>query len=80
MGNGGKDFHPFVVRQPRMVSSFKMEGWLMANRRMANGEEEFSFFAYEQRYRDRMLHNLKKKAQAFGLELIPISDSTECVS
>lgn len=36
--------------------------------------------AYEQRYRDRMLHNLKKKAQAFGLELIPISNPTECVS
>jgi hypothetical protein len=24
MGNGGKDFHPFVVRQPRMVSSLKI--------------------------------------------------------
>jgi transposase len=36
--------------------------------------------AYEQRYRDRMFHNLKKKAQAFGLELIPISNPTECVS
>jgi transposase len=36
--------------------------------------------AYEQHYRDRMLNNLKKKAQAFGLELIPISDSTQCVS
>ncbi len=36
--------------------------------------------AYEQRYRDRMLQNLKKKAQAFGLELIPISNPTECVS
>ncbi|WP_292704672.1 MULTISPECIES: transposase [unclassified Nostoc] len=33
--------------------------------------------AYEQQYRDRMLQNLKKKAQAFGLELIPISHSTE---
>jgi transposase len=36
--------------------------------------------AYELQYRDRMLKNLKKKAQAFGLELIPISNSTECVS
>ncbi|HIK03976.1 MAG TPA: IS110 family transposase, partial [Trichormus sp. M33_DOE_039] len=36
--------------------------------------------AYEQQYRERTLKNLKKKAQAFGLELIPISDSTECVS
>jgi hypothetical protein len=23
-GNGGKDFHPFVVRQPRMVSNLKI--------------------------------------------------------
>jgi hypothetical protein len=36
--------------------------------------------AYEQQYQDRMLKNLKKKAQAFGLALIPISDATECVS
>lgn len=36
--------------------------------------------AYEQQYRERMLQNLKKKAQAFGLELIPISNPTECVS
>ena len=36
--------------------------------------------AYEQQYRDRILKNLKIKAQAFGLELIPISDSTQCVS
>jgi transposase len=36
--------------------------------------------AYEQHYRDRILKNLKKKAQAFGLELIPISTPTECVS
>lgn len=35
--------------------------------------------AYEQQYRDRMLKNLKKKAQAFGLELIPISNTTESV-
>lgn len=26
---------------------------------------------YQQRYRERMLHNLHKKAQAFGFELIP---------
>ncbi|WP_317110614.1 IS110 family transposase [Chroococcidiopsis sp. SAG 2025] len=36
--------------------------------------------AYEQQYRERTLKNLKQKAQAFGLELIPISDPTECVS
>jgi hypothetical protein len=36
--------------------------------------------AYEQQYRDRILKNLKIKAQAFGLELIPISTPTECVS
>lgn len=35
---------------------------------------------YEQQYRERMLKNLKKKAQAFGLELIPISTPRECVS
>ncbi|MDV2990393.1 MAG: hypothetical protein N4J56_000047 [Chroococcidiopsis sp. SAG 2025] len=35
--------------------------------------------AYEQQYRERP-QNLKQKAQAFGLELIPISDPTECVS
>jgi hypothetical protein len=26
---------------------------------------------YEQRYRERMVNNLHKKAQAFGFELIP---------
>ena len=36
--------------------------------------------AYEQSVRDRILKNLKIKAQAFGLELIPISTPTECVS
>ena len=36
--------------------------------------------AYEQQYHDRSLKNLKKKAQAFGLELISISNPTECVS
>jgi len=36
--------------------------------------------AYEQQYQDRMLKSLKKKAQAFGMRLIPISDATECVS
>ncbi|MEH2084299.1 MAG: IS110 family transposase [Nostoc sp.] len=36
--------------------------------------------AEEQQYRDRILKNLKIKAQAFGLELIPISNATECVS
>ncbi|WP_375492296.1 hypothetical protein [uncultured Nostoc sp.] len=36
--------------------------------------------AYEQQYRERTLKNLKKKAQAFGLELIPISTPNECVS
>jgi ABC-type uncharacterized transport system substrate-binding protein len=29
---------------------------------------------------NRLLKNLKKKAQAFGLKLIPISTPTECVS
>lgn len=32
--------------------------------------------AYEQHYQERVLNNLKKKAQAFGLELTPISDPT----
>lgn len=36
--------------------------------------------AYEHQYQERMLKNLKRKAQAFGLELIPISNPTECVS
>ncbi len=36
--------------------------------------------AYERQYQDRMLKNLKKKAQAFGMKLIPISNATECVS
>ena len=35
--------------------------------------------AYEQQYHDRILKNLKKKAQAFGLELIPISNTSESV-
>lgn len=35
---------------------------------------------YEQQYRERMLKNLKKKAQVFGWELIPIFNATECVS
>jgi hypothetical protein len=39
-----------------------------------------SIDAYEQQYQERMLQNLKKKAQALGLELIPISTPTECVS
>ena len=36
--------------------------------------------AYEQHYQERILKNLKKKAQALGLELIPISTPNECVS
>jgi hypothetical protein len=36
--------------------------------------------AYEQQYREITLKHLKKKAQAFGLELIPISHATKCVS
>ncbi len=36
--------------------------------------------AYEQQYQERMLKNLKKKALDLGLELIPISNPTECVS
>ena len=39
-----------------------------------------SIDAYEHQYQERVLKNLKKKAQAFGLELIPISNPTECVS
>jgi len=35
--------------------------------------------AYEQQYLGRTLKNLKKKAQVFGLELISISNTTECV-
>jgi len=35
---------------------------------------------YEQQYQDRILKNLKKKAQAFGLQLLPIPNATECVS
>lgn len=35
---------------------------------------------YEQKYQELMLKNLKQKAQALGLELIPISHPTECVS
>jgi hypothetical protein len=36
--------------------------------------------AYEQQHRERIVNNLKKKALAFGLELTPISNSTQCVS
>ncbi len=36
--------------------------------------------AYEQRYREQVVNHLKKKALAFGLELTPIFDSTQCVS
>ena len=36
--------------------------------------------AFEHQYQERMLKNLKKKAQVFGLELVPISNTTECVS
>ena len=39
-----------------------------------------SIDAYEHQYQERVLKNLKKKAQAFGLQLIPISNPTECVS
>ncbi|BAT56558.1 transposase (plasmid) [Nostoc sp. NIES-3756] len=35
---------------------------------------------YEHKYQQQMLKHLKQKAQALGLELIPISHSTECVS
>ncbi|MEH1783158.1 hypothetical protein [Nostoc sp.] len=35
---------------------------------------------YEQKYQELILKNLRQKAQALGLELIPISCSTECVS
>ena len=32
---------------------------------------------YEQRYQDLILHNLKKKADAFGLELVPKSQEPQ---
>ena len=32
---------------------------------------------YEQQYRHRMLKNLKKKAHAFGLELVPFDKDTQ---
>lgn len=35
---------------------------------------------YEQQYQDRILKNLKKKAQSFGLQLIPIPNPSEYVS
>jgi transposase len=35
---------------------------------------------YEQKYQELILKNLQQKAQALGLELIPISHPTECVS
>jgi hypothetical protein len=35
---------------------------------------------YEQKYQELILKNLRQKAQALGLELIPISHPTECVS
>jgi len=36
--------------------------------------------SHEQKYQELILKNLRQKAQALGLELIPISHSTECVS
>ena len=35
---------------------------------------------YEQKYHEQMLTKLQKKAQAFGLELVPKSTLTACVS
>jgi hypothetical protein len=35
---------------------------------------------YDQKYQELILKNLRQKAQALGLELIPISHPTECVS
>ncbi|MEH2079964.1 MAG: IS110 family transposase [Nostoc sp.] len=35
---------------------------------------------YEQKYQELILKNLRHKAQALGLELVPISHLTECVS
>ncbi|MBE9054416.1 IS110 family transposase [Nostocales cyanobacterium LEGE 11386] len=35
---------------------------------------------YEQKYQELMLKNLQQQAQALGLELIPLSHPTECVS
>lgn len=36
--------------------------------------------AYEQQYRERILKNLKKKANTFGFELTAIPTPAECVS
>jgi hypothetical protein len=35
---------------------------------------------YEQRYEEKVLNNLKKKAQSLGFELVPQSIANECVS
>ena len=35
---------------------------------------------YEQQYRERMVNNLKKKAQSMGLALVPQQPVTEDVS
>jgi hypothetical protein len=35
---------------------------------------------YEQKYRQQALNNLKKKAHALGLELVPISQDTQNAS
>jgi hypothetical protein len=35
---------------------------------------------YEQKYQKLILKNFRQKAQALGLEVIPISHPTECVS
>ncbi len=35
---------------------------------------------YEQQYQERLLHNLKKKAQSLGFDLVAQSTTTECIS
>jgi hypothetical protein len=35
---------------------------------------------YEQRYQERLLNNLKKKAQSLGFDLVAQSPVAECVS
>jgi transposase len=36
--------------------------------------------AYEHQYRERVVKNLKKKAQSLGFDLVAQSQTTECVS
>lgn len=62
--------------KPEMITAHKLAR--IFHRLWTSGEHytDPGIDAYEQQYLDRILKNLKIKAQAFGLELIPISDST----